>query len=334
MIRITDRTLSCIDERYCDKSALSDFLNFLIETDPGAIELSEKMYNLLSPLPEYSYALRVENAADAEKYPHVKEFVCRGVQADDGKVRAEIPLGNTFKAPDETIARYGSYAKVRVQGLDNIMCDDYMRVFQYLKESFNGDIEFCPQNRFHCATALAAEWITSGAGNGSKSRVVTSFGGIGGFAPTEELVMILRENRIRNENKTYEFFPEMTRLFRGITKKYVRPNKPVIGGRIFHVESGVHVDGILKQPKCYEPFAPEIAGQKRKIVLGKHSGTASIMAKLSEFDIEYPQERVPFVLEQIKKRAAERNGKVSDREFVKLINEQLLKEQIARERES
>jgi homocitrate synthase NifV len=290
--------------------------------DPGAIELSEKMYRLLSPLPEYSYILRIENAADAEKYPQITEFVCRNVH---DAVRTEILLDNTLKASIETIARYAGYANVRLQGLDYLMCDDYMRAFAYLKKAFNGNIEFCPRNHFNCATALAAEWITSGAGN----SVVTSFGGIGGFAPTEELIMILREYRLRGENKIYKFFPEMTRLFHRLTKKNVSLNKPIIGSRIFHVESGVHVDGILKQPKSYEPFAPEIVGQRRQIVLGKYSGTASIMAKLSEYDIKCSHDTIPFILEQIKNKAVEENCEVSDMEFVKL-----LKEQIARERGS
>jgi homocitrate synthase NifV len=301
------------------------------------------MYRLLSPLPEYpSYILRIQNIADAKKYPadtypHITEFICRNVPATAPieareRIRAEILLDNTLKTSSETIARYAGYAKVRVQGLDNIMCDDYMHIFEYLKKSFNGSaerIEFCPRNHFNCATALAAEWITSDAGSGSGSCVVTSFGGIGGFAPTEELIMILREYRLRGENKIYGFFPEMTRLFHRLTKKNISLNKPIIGSRIFHVESGVHVDGIIKQPKCYEPFAPEIVGQRRKIVLGKHSGTASIMAKLSEFDIKCSQERIPFILEQIKNKAVEENGEVSDWEFVKLLKEHLAKERKA-----
>jgi len=324
LIRITDRTLSCIDDRLNEKAALLRFLNFLIKMDPGAIELSEKVHQLLSPLPEYpSYILRIENTAKAEKYspdtyPRITEFVCRNARTDNKRIRTEISLDNTLKASAETIARYAGCANVRVQGLDYVMCDDYIRAFGSLKKSFNGSIEFCPRNHFNCATALAVEWISSGAGK----NVVSSFGGIGGFAPTEEVIMFLRENHLRNENKTYEFFPEMARLFHKLTKKNVNVNKPIIGSRIFCVESGIHVDGILKQPKSYEPFAPEIVGQKRKFVLGKHSGTASVRAKMLEFDIECEQERIPFILEQIKNKALEKSGEVSDMEFVKLIKEQ------------
>jgi len=318
LIRITDRTLSCIDDRSFDKTALLRFLDFLIEMDPGAIELSEKMYHFLSPLPDYLYILRIEQSAHVEKYPQITEFICRNAQTGaDERIRAEIQMNNMRKTFENRIARYAGYAKLRVQGFDYVMCGNYLYAFECLKESFNGGIEFCPQNRLYCATALAAEWITSGAGN----EVATSFGGIGGFAPTEELIMILRGNGMRGKDKIYAFFPEMACLFHRITKNYVRRNKPVIGSRIFHVESGVHVDGLLKQPKCYEPFAPEIVGQTRKIVLGKQSGTASIKAKLSQFNINCDQEKIPLILEQVKSRAVQKNGAVADWEFVKIAME-------------
>jgi homocitrate synthase NifV len=130
-------------------------LHFLIKMDPGAIELSEKMYRILSPLPEYpSYILRMENPADAKKYPHITEFVCRNVPASAPidareRIRAEILLDNTLKTSSETTARYAGYTNVRVQGLDNLMCDDYMRAFEYLKKSFNGGAGGGMDNKRH-----------------------------------------------------------------------------------------------------------------------------------------------------------------------------------------
>jgi homocitrate synthase NifV len=266
MVRITDITLSCIDNLSHNKSDLSRFLNFLIETEVDAIELSPQMYQLLSPLPPY---------------------------------------------PSYTLPR----RQARLQGLDDALCGDYLRTFTHAKESFGDDVEFCPGNRFHCATALAAERVISGTGN----NIASSFGGIGGFAATEELIMILRINGLRKTGKMYPFFPEMTKLFRKITGKKVRRNKPVIGKRIFNVESGIHVDGILKQPECYEPFPPEIVGQKRKIVLGKQSGTASIRAKLLELNIPCAGKHIPHILEQVKARAVVKNSAITKREFAKIV---------------
>jgi homocitrate synthase NifV len=268
MVRITDITLSCIDILSHNKANLLRFLNFLIEAEVDAIELSPRMYQLLSPLPKYA----------AYTIPH---------------------------------------SQARLTGLDDALCGNYLHTFAQAKESFNEDVEFCPGNRGYCATALAAEWVISGTGN----NVASSFGGIGGFAATEELIMIFRLNGLRKADKTYPFLPEMSRLFKKITGKKVRPNKPVIGKRIFNVESGIHVDGILKQPECYEPFPPEIVGRRRKIVLGKQSGTASIHAKLAELDMQCAEEHIPLVLEQVKAKAVKKNRAITKREFAIIVKD-------------
>ncbi|MDR0330894.1 MAG: hypothetical protein LBH93_04200 [Chitinispirillales bacterium] len=283
MVRITDITLSCIDHLPHDKADLLRFLDFLIATEVDAIELSERMRELLSPLPDFhSYILP----------------------------------GN----------------KARLRGLGDALCGDYLQTFIWAKKSFNGgdaasggdgidDIEFCPSNGYRCATALAAEWVISGAGN----NVASSFGGIGGNASTEELIMILRMNGLRKADKTYEFFPEMARLFCKITGENMRSDKPVIGEKIFNVESGVHVDGILKQPECYEPYPPEAVGQKREIVLGKQSGTASIRAKLSELNMQCAEGCIPRILERVKAAASIKNGAVSMLEFAEIVKSKSFK---------
>jgi homocitrate synthase NifV len=323
LTRIIDRTLSCLDDDNLtpNKQALSRFLALLTELNPGAIELSEAMYRLLSPLPRYtSYVLRLKRAADAEKYPDIAEFVCpEGASfSANANVRVEISRNNTIKAviAAESAAERGrsraGYKKLRVAGLAGALGGDYQQTFKMLKRR---PIEFCPTNRFNCATALAAEWAMSGGGDG----VVTAFGGLDGFAATEELIRILRIHKFIGADKNYGFLPEMARLFEKIAKKYVPPNKPVIGNRIFHVESGIHVDGILKQPMCYEPFPPEAVGQARKIVLGRQSGIASIRAKMSEFNLRYDEEDLPAILAGVKAKAAERRGAVTDGAFWNVI---------------
>lgn len=205
----------------------------------------------------------------------------------------------------------------RIYGYDNALCGDYRQTFLQLRKTFGDDVEFCPGNKYHCATALAVEWLMCGNGG----CVVTSFCGIDGGAATEEVIIALHINNMLDTNVTYNFLPEMTKLFCEITRKNIRANKSIIGKKIFHVESGVHVDGILKHPACYEPFPPELVGQSRKIILGKQSGTSSIRAKLSEHNIICNDEHVKQIIEQVKKSATEKNGVVTDREFVKIAKE-------------
>jgi len=322
MIHIIDRTLSLLDDMPYDVSVLARFLELLIQTEPEAIELSQRIFQMLSsqftaPLPDYpGYIVRVRQIDEAAKYRGISGFVCRGATSDSGgNVIPEILLDD-MRNINEFI-RFRICDKIRVQGLGNIMTEDYLNTFARLREYFYGDIEFCPTDRYNFATALAAEWLTSGNGG----KIATSFGGIGGLAPTEEVIMILKLAELRKAEKTYEFFPEMASLLGKITGKPVSHNKPILGGRIFHVESGIHVDGILKDPKCYEPFPPETVGLKREIVIGKHSGTASIKAKLAELDIPCAQEKIPAVLEGVRAKGEEKRGALNDREFEQVVRE-------------
>jgi len=316
MIRITDRTLSALDDMPHNVSVLARFLELLIQTEPDAIELSQKMFCLLSPLPDYpGYIVRIDSIKDMVKYPGVCRFVCPNAGPEDcGKdIICEILLNDIRDVVNFTFFR--NCEKIRVQGLDGIITENYLNVFARLRESFSGEIEFCPTDSFNFAAALAAEWLMNSGANCGANCVATSFCGIGGFAPTEEVIMILKLAGIRKAEKNYSFFPEMASLFSKITAKPVSPNKPVLGKCIFHVESGIHVDGILKDPKCYEPFPPETVGLKRKIVIGKQSGTASIKAKLTELGISYTEEKLPAVLEGVRIKSVQKNGALTDKEL-------------------
>jgi len=319
VVYITDRTLSLLDDlphepqpshgrgvepevrgSPLDVSVLSQFLKLLIQTEPDAIEISQKIYDLL--LPRFTAPLL--------DYPG---YIIR----DGDKEACEILLDDIQDL--NAAARFKDCGKIRVQGLDGLITEDYLSAFARLREFFSGEIEFCPTNKYNFATALAAEWLISGGAVNSGNTVATSFGGIGGLACTEEVILILKLAGLRKTEKTYDFFPEMASLLNKITAKPVSRNKPILGECIFHVESGIHVDGILKDPKCYEPFPPETVGLKRKIVIGKHSGTASIKAKLAELGIPCDEDKIQAVLEGVRAKGEEKRGALNDMEFAELV---------------
>jgi homocitrate synthase NifV len=62
----------------------------------------------------------------------------------------------------------------------------------------------------------------------------------------------------------------------GMCGRPFSPQKPLFGRDVFRHESGIHVDGILKDPGNYEPFPPERVGGRRDLVVGKHSGKAAL----------------------------------------------------------
>jgi isopropylmalate/homocitrate/citramalate synthase len=57
----------------------------------------------------------------------------------------------------------------------------------------------------------------------------------------------------------------------------LKKNKPIIGANSFTHESGMHVDGVLKDPSTCEPYNPDILNLKRKITFGSTSGRVNIV---------------------------------------------------------
>jgi homocitrate synthase NifV len=192
---------------------------------------------------------------------------------------------------------------------------DYRAAFRELLGSFPEGLELCPGNRLGLATATAVEWALFNP----DAVIVTSFGGVGGFAPTEELLMALGLQGLRAAPAGYGCLPEMAELFEQMARHWFRGDKAVIGRRIYAVESGIHVDGISKEPRCYEPFCPEAVGQRRSIVLGKQSGAASVRLKLRELAISCNEASIAVVLNEVKRTGTEKNGALSDDELTAIV---------------
>jgi homocitrate synthase NifV len=70
-------------------------------------------------------------------------------------------------------------------------------------------------------------------------------------------------------------------------------DRPLVGADAFTHESGVHVDGILKDPSLYAFVEPGVLGRAHVVVPGKHSGRRAVVhcagllgRKLSELEAE------------------------------------------------
>ena len=84
-----------------------------------------------------------------------------------------------------------------------------------------------------------------------------------------------------NSEKLYK----LSRLVSKMMKIPVPANKALVGDNAFAHEAGIHVDGLMKNTETYEPISPDAVGNKRKIILGKHSGKAALKYKLELMNI-------------------------------------------------
>ena len=91
------------------------------------------------------------------------------------------------------------------------------------------------------------------------------------------------------------------------------------GTNVFAQESGIHADGILKNPANYEAFSPEAVGLERQIIIGKHSGTNALVQKFNDqFSVELDADTASRLLERVRATAVELKRPLFDKELVLL----------------
>jgi len=129
---------------------------------------------------------------------------------------------------------------------------------------------------------------------------VNGLGERAGNTPLEELVMALEIlYGYHTGIETTELY-RLSTLVSRMTGVPLPKNKAIVGEMAFTHESGVHAHGVLRDPATYEPVPPEIVGRKRRIVLGKHSGSAAVEAALAEIGIHPNGSQLQEILKRIK----------------------------------
>ncbi len=294
MIRIIDRTLSCLDHAQMTQEQAAEIAELLLRAGADSLEISPKW--AAGPLPQGQYVLRIDHSKQAADWPGYNRFICPKFHDTGRGVYPEIQVNDVRET--HLLAQYSDAPLIRVCGLGDALNRDFRAVFHTLREMLRGRVELCPDNgRYGCGTALAVEWTGCGG-----QDVVTSWGGIGGMAPFAEVSMALRVLKRRKPGAEFAVFPLLRELMEPFGQT-VRQTAPVVGPSIFQVESGIHVSAICKQPKCYEPFPPEEVGLERRILIGAFSGKAAVRWKLEELGIVLPDARIQEMLQDIKSAA-------------------------------
>lgn len=178
------------------------------------------------------------------------------------------------------------------------------------------DVEMHTHNDLGLATANALAGIKAGA-----KWVNTTVMGLGeraGNAPIEEVVMALKLTMGIDLPIKTSMFRELAEYVAAASSRTVPAWKAVVGANVFAHESGIHADGVLKDPKTYEAFSPEEVGLQRQILIGKHSGTHALIAKFREYGIELSREEANQLLPRVRRAAVELKRALFDKELMQL----------------
>lgn len=99
---------------------------------------------------------------------------------------------------------------------------------------------------------------------------------------------------------------ELSSYLERVSGFFLAPNKPITGLNAFTHKSGVHTNGILKDPRTYEPFDPALLRRERKIVIDKYTGKSAVVARLDEYGIEVGAAELEVIVNRIKSVGDER----------------------------
>ncbi len=198
----------------------------------------------------------------------------------------------------ETAQRCGA---VRVRYADTLgVLDPFQtrRRIGALRRAIDLDIEIHAHNDLGLATANTLAAVQAGATHASTT--INGLGERAGNAAMEEVVMALRHlHRIECGIDTRSLVSLSARVAHA-SGRPVAAGKSIVGAAVFSHESGIHVDGLLKDRRNYEAFAPEELGRSHRLVLGKHSGSAAVLDRFARLGMAIEPGQVPALLALIR----------------------------------
>lgn len=143
-----------------------------------------------------------------------------------------------------------------------------------LREAVDIEIEIHAHNDLGLATANTLAALRAGATHANTT--VNGLGERAGNAALEEVVMGVRHLHHAQTGVDTQALVAISCLVARASGRPVAINKSIVGEAVFTHESGIHIDGLLKNASTYESFDPSELGRQRRTVLGKHSGSQAV----------------------------------------------------------
>ena len=174
-------------------------------------------------------------------------------------------------------------------------------ILQHLRKETDLELEFHGHDDLGLATANTLAAIRGGATHASVC--VLGLGERAGNAALEEVVAALSQIAGRTTAVDLTQLTDLAELVAGVARRPIPAAKSIVGSAAFAHESGIHVSGLLRDPRCYEALDPALFGRTRRILLGKHSGMAAVTNALASLGVTADESRARRVLDEIRTHA-------------------------------
>ncbi|XKO53788.1 2-isopropylmalate synthase [Lysinibacillus fusiformis] len=204
---------------------------------------------------------------------------------------------------------------------------EYGALFKYLLENVKGADKVKFSAHCHDDLGMATANTLAAIENGA-AQVEGTINGIGeraGNVALEEIAVALHIRKDYYQVGTGIQLQEIKRtsqLVSKLTNVVIQPNKAIVGRNAFAHESGIHQDGVLKNPETYEIISPALIGEGEiPLVLGKHSGRAAFRDRAETLGFDLSDEKLNKAFVEFKK-LADRKKEITEEDLLTLLTEQ------------
>jgi homocitrate synthase NifV len=207
----------------------------------------------------------------------------------------------------------------RIRFADTVGIMEPFSVFakiQQLRANTDLQLEMHAHDDFGLATANTLAAVAGGA-----SHINTTVNGLGeraGNAPLEECVLALKHLHGRDTGVNSQGVPALSKLVEQASGRAVGWQKSIVGQGVFTHEAGIHVDGLLKDPRNYQGLDPGELGRSHEMVLGKHSGKHMVRRAYREAGIELEEWQISPLLQQVRKQVTKTKRSPEPSELVNI----------------
>lgn len=175
----------------------------------------------------------------------------------------------------------------------------------------------------HChndfGLALANTLAALEAGASILDATINGYGGRADNAALDELVVTLRIFYDIDLGIKLHMLTELSRYLEKLTGVPISPSKPIVGRNAFAHKLDAHIMSVLENPIVYEGFSPELVGNVRQILLGKHSGPFVIKKKAEMLGLSIRDDNLEAVRQEVMDYAIKNKSSITDDAFKDIV---------------
>jgi homocitrate synthase NifV len=164
---------------------------------------------------------------------------------------------------------------------------------QRLARNTRLELEIHAHDDLGLATANTLAAVRAGATHASVT--VVGLGERAGNAPLEEVAIAARTLYGIETGVAPHALQEIAEIVAAASGRRIPEGKAIVG---------IHVDGLMKDRRCYEALDPSLVGREHRIVLGKHSGSGAVSGILATLGFDADSREIGALLAAVKAEAA------------------------------